>query len=52
MKKTKTKGFFLAAMALMGAFAAQADSLEIQIRPGEGWWGACNNFGRDMPFTE
>ena len=52
MKKTRNKGFFSVAVALMGAFAAQADSLEIQIRPGEGWWGACNNFGRDMPFTE
>ena len=52
MKKTRNKGFFSVAVALMGAFAAQADSLEMQIRPGEGWWGACNNFGRDMPFTE
>lgn len=22
------------------------------MRPGEKWWGLCNGFGREMPFTE
>ena len=24
----------------------------IAMLPGENWWGLCNNFGREMPFTE
>ena len=32
--------------------AAHADSLAVKMLPGEHWWGLCNNFGRDMPFTE
>ena len=24
----------------------------VEMLPGEKWWGVCNNFGRDMPFTE
>lgn len=24
----------------------------VTMLPGEEWWGLCNNFGRDMPFTE
>ena len=27
-------------------------AMEIKMTPGEKWWGLCNNFGRDMPFTE
>ena len=29
-----------------------ADALSVKMLPGEKWWGLCNNFGRDMPFTE
>ena len=36
-----------AAMALNAASAT-----EIKMLPKEKWWGLCNNFGRDMPFTE
>ena len=24
----------------------------VEMLPGEKWWGICNNFGREMPFTE
>ena len=27
-------------------------SLDVAMLPGERWWGLCNNFGREMPFTE
>jgi len=43
-------GATLAAMAC--AFAAHAGSLAVKMLPGERWWGLCNNFGREMPFTE
>ena len=38
--------------ALGAAFAAQAGSLSVKMLPDERWWGLCNNFGREMPFTE
>ena len=31
---------------------ALADSLAVSMLPGEHWWGVCNDFGREMPFTE
>ena len=36
------------------AFAAlcRADSLSVKMLPHEKWWGLCNSFGREMPFTE
>ena len=34
------------------AMAAQAGSLTVKMLPGEKWWGLCNAFGREMPFTE
>ena len=49
----KTAGFVsLAVAAAVSAFAAHAGSLTVRMRPGESWWGLCNNFGREMPFTE
>ena len=36
---------------LEGGFAL-ADSLAVSMLPGEHWWGVCNDFGREMPFTE
>ena len=30
----------------------QAESRTVEMLPGENWWGVCNNFGREMPFTE
>lgn len=42
------------AMALAGLFAraAVAAARTVEMLPGEGWWGLCNGFGREMPFTE
>ena len=28
------------------------DSLELEMLPGEKWWGLATAFGRDMPFSE
>lgn len=28
------------------------DTLVVDMLSGEHWWGLCNNFGREMPFTE
>ena len=32
-----------------GAFA---DVRTMDMLPGEHWWGVCNNFGREMPFSQ
>ena len=29
-----------------------AGTLRVKMLPGERWWGLCNAFGREMPFTE
>jgi hypothetical protein len=29
-----------------------ADAHSVKMLPGEKWWGLCNAFGREMPFTE
>ena len=29
-----------------------AGRLDVRMLPGEKWWGLCNSFGREMPFTE
>ena len=29
----------------------QAGEKTVRMLPGEEWWGLCNNFGREMPFT-
>ena len=46
----------LAAAVLMFSIAlaatVDAESLSVKMLPGEKWWGLCNNFGREMPFTE
>ena len=34
------------------ATACRSDSLSVKMLTGEHWWGVCNNFGREMPFTE
>ena len=34
------------------AFSVFADVCTVKIHQGEKWWGLCNNFGREMPFTE
>lgn len=28
------------------------DAHSVKMLPGEKWWGLCNAFGREMPFTE
>ncbi len=30
----------------------QGHRLVVDMLPGEHWWGLCDNFGREMPFTE
>ena len=44
----------LAAALVLGAAVqgAVADSCTLKMRPGEKWWGLCNDFGREMPFSE
>ena len=34
------------------AMSVQGGALSVQMLHGERWWGLCNNFGREMPFTE
>ena len=29
-----------------------SDACTVKMRQGEKWWGLCNDFGREMPFTE
>ena len=42
--------FAMAAFGLVSpAFAGS--SLSVRMRPGEHWWGVCNSFGTNMPFT-
>ena len=39
---------FAAATVALAAFAGKST---VTMAPGERWWGLCNNFGREMPFT-
>ena len=50
MKSIIRRGFVFAAVAAC-AISADADSLSVRILPGEHWWGVCNSFGTNMPFT-
>jgi len=34
------------------AFPVFADVCTVKMHQGEKWWGICNDFGREMPFTE
>ena len=52
MKTTQSRQVAaLAAFVAVGTFTALAGVCTVKMRPGEHWWGACNNFGREMPFT-
>ena len=31
---------------------APAETRTVDVLPAEHWWGICNNFGREMPFTD
>ena len=42
----------VALSAVLTALVSDAAIREIAMRAGEQWWGVCNDFGRDMPFTE
>ena len=42
---------FAFAAAAVCALSAGADSLSVRMLPGERWWGVCNSFGTNMPFT-
>ena len=39
----------LLAFAAAGVFSP--NQLAVDIQPDEHWWGVCNGFGREMPFT-
>ena len=45
------RDLFLSA-CFAAALCAFGGTTTIQMQPGEHWWGLCNNFGREMPFTE
>ena len=49
-RKGLAAGFLIVSISL--AATAGAESLSVKMLPGEKWWGLCNNFGREMPFTE
>ena len=38
-------------LSLLAAIPARAEALRVRMAPGEHWWGLCNNFGCEMPFT-
>ncbi len=42
---------FVMAVGMTPSFSF-ADALSVKMQPGEKWWGLCNAFGREMPFTE
>ena len=42
---------FIVVLAVMGVLMGKADSLTVKICPDEHWWGICNSFGTNMPFT-
>ena len=46
------KNKILFSALLMCSFAGRAESLAVKMLPGEKWWGVCNSFGREMPFSE
>ena len=52
----RSLGFFPMFAELVALFAlmrcAAAGSLDVRMLPDEHWWGVCNSFGREMPFTE
>ncbi len=52
MKTERIIKNILVASVLLGSFAAYAGSLDVKMLPGEKWWGVCNSFGSDMPFSE
>ena len=37
--------------AVASAAASIADVCKVTMRDGEHWWGVCNSFGTNMPFT-
>ena len=47
-----TMRMILAAAIAFASLEAMADTLSVKMLSGEKWWGLCNGFGREMPFTE
>ena len=45
------RDLFLSA-CFAAALCAFGGTTTIEMQSGEHWWGLCNNFGREMPFTE
>ena len=46
-----SRSLFAAVFTAMCALAPRADALAVKMLPGECWWGVCNSFGTNMPFT-
>ena len=46
------RSLFMAVLTAACVFAVRADALAVKMLPGERWWGLCNSFGLEMPFTE
>ena len=38
-------------LCVAAALCASADVCKVTMRQGEHWWGVCNSFGTNMPFT-
>ena len=45
--------YYTISIAVVVAYASVAigEVLSVKMLPGEQWWGLCNNFGSEMPFT-
>ena len=52
MKKRDCKVNVVMAAAALVACVGFAGKVSVEMKPGEGWWGAANYFGTKMPFTE
>ena len=46
-----SRSLFAAVFTAMCVLALRADALAVKMLPGECWWGVCNSFGTNMPFT-
>ena len=48
--KTNLKVFCMS-VCMAAVVAAAADVCRVTMLPDEHWWGVCNSFGTNMPFT-
>ena len=45
------KNISLCVMTALTALAVESKVLTVRMTSGEHWWGVCNSFGTNMPFT-